>query len=252
MNCNELNYFKIKTGEIEIVYCKDSKINYSEHNHISIYTIGIILNGEIYLKHSDKEEKLVADDFFLILPYEPHAICSGEDGYTMISVCIKKKFVSDYDKEKMHGLLYETTNILVQNELISSEHINAISEAIDMIYKQLITDKDKASFITAIGRDLEIEPEADISIDELAGKVFISKYHFIREFKKDMGLTPHRFQIQNRIRKAQCLLQEGKNLTEVALTTGFYDQSHFVRWFKQIVGITPTEYRDAWMYKIEY
>lgn len=79
----------------------------------------------------------------------------------------------------------------------------------------------------------------------MSEQVFISPYHLIISFKKKIGLTPHKFQMQNRIRKAQYLLLHSNNITEVALTTGFCDQSHFNKWFQKIVGITPTEYIES-------
>lgn len=68
-----------------------------------------------------------------------------------------------------------------------------------------------------------------------------------REFKKQVGLTPHHFKIQNRIRKVQHMLLENKqaSITEVALAMGFYDQSHFIKSFKKIVGLSPCQYVNA-------
>jgi AraC-like DNA-binding protein len=77
----------------------------------------------------------------------------------------------------------------------------------------------------------------------MAQNAFISKYHFIRSFKAEVGLTPHQFQIQNRIRKAQRLIHETDTITEVALTTGFCDQSHFIKQFEKYVGLPPLTYK---------
>lgn len=49
-------------------------------------------------------------------------------------------------------------------------------------------------------------------------------------------------QLQNRIRKAQRLLHQTDKITEVALDTGFCDQSHFIKQFKKIVRLTPSKY----------
>ncbi len=56
------------------------------------------------------------------------------------------------------------------------------------------------------------------------------------------GLTPHKFQIQCRIRKAQKLLLNGENIVNVSVAVGFYDQSHFDKYFRKIVGMTPKDY----------
>lgn len=86
-------------------------------------------------------------------------------------------------------------------------------------------------------------PETYLSIDDMANEICISSFHMIRQFKKDVGLTPHQFQIQCRIRKAQKMLLSNKTIAEVALDMGFFDQSHFVKCFKKIVGMTPASYQ---------
>lgn len=98
-------------------------------------------------------------------------------------------------------------------------------------------------------RDLEIirneiigNPELEISIANISEKVHISSYHMIRKFANENGLTPHKFQLQCRIRKAQELLESGMKVVDVATAVGFYDQSHLCRVFKKQLGISPNKY----------
>ncbi len=98
-------------------------------------------------------------------------------------------------------------------------------------------------FINRLKKQLELYPEGKFSIEEMAQNAFISKYHFIRSFKAEAGLTPHQFQLQNRIRKAQRLIHNTETITEVALATGFCDQSHFIKQFEKQVGIPPLAYK---------
>ncbi len=65
----------------------------------------------------------------------------------------------------------------------------------------------------------------------------------IRRFRKAFGLTPHQFQIQCRVRKAQKLLEEEKSISRVTYESGFSDQSHLDRCFRKLVGLTPVQYR---------
>ena len=88
-------------------------------------------------------------------------------------------------------------------------------------------------------------PEHSFLIEDMAHSIGVSPYHMIRKFKAAHGLTPHQFQIQCRIRKAQKLLEGGKSVTEVAYATGFCDQSHFDRCFQKIVRLTPSEYKQS-------
>ena len=88
-------------------------------------------------------------------------------------------------------------------------------------------------------------PENKFSLEDMAQSINISPYHMIRQFKSTCGLTPHQFQIQCRVRKAQKLLEAGKSVIEAAYATGFCDQSHFDRCFRKIVRITPMEYKQS-------
>jgi AraC-like DNA-binding protein len=85
-------------------------------------------------------------------------------------------------------------------------------------------------------------PEQELSIETLAADIFVSKYYLIRRFKSNIGMTPHQFCIQNRIRKSQGMLNEKKAISRIAAEMGFYDQSHFDKAFQRIVGISPSEY----------
>lgn len=86
-------------------------------------------------------------------------------------------------------------------------------------------------------------PENAFSIEDMARHIGFSPYHMIRRFKAVCGLTPHQFQIQCRVRKAQKLLEQGESVTEAAYAAGFCDQSHFDRCFQKIVRLTPGEYK---------
>ena len=88
-------------------------------------------------------------------------------------------------------------------------------------------------------------PESELLIETMASEIGVSPYHMIRQFKNVCGLTPHQFQIQCRVRKAQRLLEEGKSVTEAAFAKGFCDQSHFDRCFRKLVQLTPKEYKQS-------
>lgn len=79
----------------------------------------------------------------------------------------------------------------------------------------------------------------------LAAAAGMSRYHFVRAFRRQVGMTPHAWQIDARIRRARGLLALGVPLAEAALQLGFADQSHFQRAFKQRVAVTPREYRGG-------
>ena len=82
----------------------------------------------------------------------------------------------------------------------------------------------------------------DISLQELAAIAALSRFHFCRVFRKEVGLSPSAYQAQLRIGQAKKLLAQGLPSATVATMTGFYDQSHFGWHFKRQVGTTPGNY----------
>ncbi|NAT76730.1 AraC family transcriptional regulator [Dickeya dadantii] len=85
-------------------------------------------------------------------------------------------------------------------------------------------------------------PEQDISLLQLAEIAGLSPWHFLRQFKALLGMTPHAYLVQARLRQARSLLIKGASLSDTASRCGFSDQSHFTRHFKRAMGITPGEF----------
>ena len=86
--------------------------------------------------------------------------------------------------------------------------------------------------------------EENISIQALANIASLSMYHFARAFKQSEGMTPHEYLIRRRVQRTKDLLAETDlSLSEIALASGFSDQSHCARRFREHVGVTPSSYR---------
>jgi len=81
-----------------------------------------------------------------------------------------------------------------------------------------------------------------ITLEELEKAAGISKFHLIRLFKKANHVPPHAYQNLLRINHAKAELAKRRPIAEIAVETGYYDQSHFVRAFTKIVGATPQQY----------
>jgi AraC-like DNA-binding protein len=82
------------------------------------------------------------------------------------------------------------------------------------------------------------------SLTDLARSVGdVSPEHLIRKFTLEIGLTPHQYLIQLRVRDARRLLRRGVALSVAAERAGFCDPSHLHRHFRRIVGVTPGQYQ---------
>ena len=81
-----------------------------------------------------------------------------------------------------------------------------------------------------------------VYLDDLAALAGLSVCRFVTVFRRQIGLTPHRFVCHRRIRYAKALLRDGVPMARVASEAGFFDQSHLSRHFKSICGTTPGRY----------
>jgi AraC-like DNA-binding protein len=86
--------------------------------------------------------------------------------------------------------------------------------------------------------------DQDIAIDDIAQAANMSKFHFIRLFRSQFGITPHQYVLNSRINLARRSLEAGLRASQVAVETGFCDSSHFNRHFKRIFGMTPKQYQS--------
>ncbi|MEJ0019631.1 MAG: AraC family transcriptional regulator [Acetobacteraceae bacterium] len=83
-----------------------------------------------------------------------------------------------------------------------------------------------------------------IRLKDLADLAGLSLSHLGRAFRQSTGMPPHRWHLNARIRRAQELLLETElPLADIALSTGFADQSHFTKSFHRQVGASPGAWR---------
>ena len=81
-----------------------------------------------------------------------------------------------------------------------------------------------------------------LDLEEISAYCNISKSEFCRSFKRVMRRTPFDYIMDLRIRKSIELLDDGKGVTESALSSGFFDSSYYTKMFKRYMGYTPREY----------
>lgn len=229
-----------QSKNIEFIAVRHTAVNFKKHSHSSDFIITLIINGKAVLTR-EKAQIMCANDIFTIPPYESHSLISNNK-VSMISMCIKKQIVytlahTSYQK-LMETTLTEIANILDFKEAQYSLFYQYALE----IYNHFHAHQEKENPIKISRNKIEQFPEYESTVEQFANEIYTSKYHYIRKFKEKSGLTPHQFQIQNRIRKAQKIMNSQSRIADIALSVGFFDQSHFDKYFKKIVGISPTEY----------
>ena len=82
-----------------------------------------------------------------------------------------------------------------------------------------------------------------LTVDDIAASVGLSKYYFLREFKRLTGYTPVSYINILRCEYAKELLRSGKHkVREVAVMCGFENDSYFANVFKKHTGMLPSHF----------
>lgn len=81
-----------------------------------------------------------------------------------------------------------------------------------------------------------------LSLDMLAEKFYVSKYHLSHEFNRQVGTSIYRYIQKKRLLIARQLMAQGKRPNEVYSVCGFGDYAGFYRAFKAEYGTGPREY----------
>jgi AraC family transcriptional regulator len=85
----------------------------------------------------------------------------------------------------------------------------------------------------------------DLSLKELATIAGMGSHHFGNLFKRSTGLSPYQYVIQQRLDRAKELLKDRDlSIVDIAVQTGFANQSHLTRLFSKHLAITPRQYRE--------
>lgn len=84
----------------------------------------------------------------------------------------------------------------------------------------------------------------DLSILDLATLTSMSESHFSRSFKQSVGIAPYQYLMQQRVERAQQLLEQRSiSISDIALDCGFANQTHLTKVFRQMTGVTPKAYQ---------
>ncbi len=164
---------------------------------------------------------------------------------------ITKPFSATYLKTRIASLLRQRKALqeIYMNKLMEGKNNSSIAAApatgsLTPSQPQ-ITPYDE-QFMEKVMEFMEEQMDnAELTIDEFAEKLMLSRTIFYRKLKSIIGLTPVDFIREIRIKRAVQLIDSGEyNFSQVAYMTGFNDPKYFSKCFKKVIGITPSEYKE--------
>ena len=240
-------YYSISNDKtLDLIYHKNVNTSYPIHTHAEHDTLGIVLDGAVFIESEAGNYICEKHNLFTIPMDMPHAVSSlGGGVYTMLTACIHRDYAVEQNVLEIGQEMENRLAELIGNAESAEEYIQLLRDGITLLAESRLQHLTRESCLKELKQELLGLPELPVTIEEMSKKVCVSPFHMIRQFKKEIGLTPHQFQIQCRIRKAQKLLLERKTITEVAFETGFCDQSHFDKSFKKLIGMSPAAYQKA-------
>ncbi len=235
-----IRYYQLPCDSVQLILSRHCSLSFPPHTHASNTILGLVLEGTITLTLKDKLHTLPPKSFFAIPPSTLHCIQASAP-YSLLCLCIKNAHTQSLPL-KVTALL----NAACQNGDISLAQLKTSKkEFLTKAANCTAPMQENKDTLSALAKTFTENPEISVSCNAMSVFTSYSKYHLIRKFKAKVGLTPHTFQLQNRIRMAQRLLQTAQPLAEIALLTGFSDQSHFNRTFKKWVGVSPALYKTS-------
>lgn len=115
----------------------------------------------------------------------------------------------------------------------SSVQLPKTAGSLDMRRRQRVMD-----YITA-------NLDQPLTLADLAAEACLSRFHFARAFKAATGKPPHRYIMEQRLKRAMGLLESREqSLSAVGALCGFTSQAYFTKAFKQATGMTPGAFRE--------
>lgn len=244
---------------VESRCARDSSACYAPHAHASL-SLGAVDGGNSVFRRDGVSRRLSRGDVVFIPAGEVHSCNPDEDGqWSYQMLYLDPAWVAEVVSESSG----REPALAVPLPLARPDRVHARLTRLNRCLFSDVEDQDKEAELLCFVGDLfcadETLPTASrwrdvralieercadaLPLATLAAVAGMSRYHFVRAFRREVGMTPHAWQIDARIRRARELLARDMPLVEVALQLGFADQSHFQRAFKQRVAATPREYR---------
>ena len=158
---------------------------------------------------------------------------------------ITKPFSATYLKTRVASLLRQRKALqeLYMNRLMEGK--NTSSPDLLTPSQPQITPYDEQFMKKVMAYMEEQMDNAELTIDEFAEQLMLSRTIFYRKLKSIVGLTPVDFIREIRIKRAVQLIDSDEyNFSQVAYMTGFNDPKYFSKCFKKVIGITPSEYKE--------
>lgn len=260
-----LRYWQVPhLDNLELLHASDITYQYPPHMHEE-YSIVLILQGAETTTYRGTSCRSYPGSLLLFNADEVHSSTSVGTEYRILKIGSKALNqialeLSGHNLDRPYFPKLVTNDplmfrVLLRLHLKLEQNVSPFEEECEFISTigLLITRHNKnhivlqppgkePHYVNLIRDYLKSHYAENVSLAQLTSITNLSPFYLLRAFRKQVGCPPHEYQTQVRIARARKLIRKGHTISEVALETGFFDQSHLSRNFKRIVGIPPGQY----------
>lgn len=247
---------------------KDKREEKFEFHYHAFNKIIFFKSGDVKYNIEGKEYQLCPYDILLVRRGDIHRpIISDNEEYNRIIIWIDDNYLEASNLSKCFELAEEKRINIIKSADIQlfqlADELANINDS-DFAYKQyseaLLTqlliliarcEMNSNADIEKYKSDKQIDEilnylnsnlDKRLSIDNIAEKFYISRYHLMHKFKECTGKTIYSYIQSKRLLKALNLIKSGLSAKQAAIECGFNDYSVFLKAFKKEFGTSPTKY----------
>lgn len=271
------------SAQYEVYHYRDSHLGEVALHHHDFYEIYLFLHGDVAYTVENRTYPMAPGDLLLISPLELHQprIRQTDEEYERMVLWIDRSFLEQLStgqtsltrafdtgrtghsnrvrlvpaasralQSKMERLAFLSRSGTYGDDLLALGcflgilvELNRAAMAAEGSDRQDYVSDRVVDAVLAYINEHYSEP---LTLDALAERFYISKYHLLRKFSDAVGATVHRYILQKRLQIARQLLADGVPPTEAAFHCGFGDYASFFRAFKAEYALSPRAYgREA-------
>lgn len=258
---------KLPFLELRYVYQVNSCDKKHLHNEL---TLTAIQRGRITIEHKDESHFLIPGAISIVNPKEVHcAQLTQEESFGCYVLYLDERWCKNIQNElflkrtdyvpfrkslvedkSLYRCFLDLCKDILLDEVSILEKEERLIEFISTLFPQysdihaIIEEKiKKQKEAYEIKRYIQENIMDEISLEDIAHEMNLSVVHILRIFKAAFGLPIHSYILNHKVHRAKELLSKNMSMVDVALESGFFDQSHLNRSFKRVFQLTPKEYQ---------
>lgn len=240
----------------------DATFNFHAHDGYEIY---YFCSGQVQYYIEDQSYHMVAGDVLVIPPGRMHRMVTVDEKVEYARIVINLS--EDYCKRLMarvsdHFVFSGVGTFLLTDTGLKEQMLRLLDleagEAgtlerdaivtlllltLDRLMKDAPATEGKDHSLAQVIRYIDANFTREVTLEEIAERFFISKYHLLRRFKALTNSTVHQYILTKRILLAKALLRQGMRPAAVATECGFQTYSGFYQVFYNQTGQKPSSFQ---------